>query len=144
MGRKRNIERARVNIHGVPPEHGTDGNDLRLIYWNTNVLMKLDKKDMIAETIIKEKIDILFVDETHLSFGTNEDLSCFVLNVYTKERDPNIKTSGGKLALICPNLNHIRWDPSLVLFPYLDNERMWILIHENPIFVDKYPHTFII
>ena len=55
---------------------------------------------MIAEVMINERIDVLFVDETRLTFGTNIDLSCFgPFTVYNKERDPGIKPGGG-LALI--------------------------------------------
>ena len=28
-------------------------------------------------------------------------------------------------------INHIRWEPVLVMFQYLDAEQSWILTHEN-------------
>ena len=35
------------------------------------------------------------------------------------------------MTIVTPGLNHSRWDPGLVMFPYLDAERAWILIHER-------------
>ena len=33
------------------------------------------------------------------------------------------------MTFVRPGLNHSRWDPGLVMFPYLDAERAWVLIH---------------
>ena len=35
------------------------------------------------------------------------------------------------MSIVRPGLNHSRWDPGLVMFPYLDAERAWFLIHEG-------------
>ena len=48
-----------------------------------------------------------------------------------KERLGTEKKGGGILTLIKPGLNHLRYEPLLPMYPYLDNEQEWILIHEN-------------
>ena len=37
------------------------------------------------------------------------------------------------MTIVTPGLNHSRWDPGLVMFPYLDAERAWILIHKGTV-----------
>ena len=66
---------------------------------------------MIVEVMEDNNIHVLSVSETHLRQGSNEDLAC-----------PR---------LIKPGLNHLRYEPLLPIHLYLDNEREWILIHEN-------------
>ena len=33
------------------------------------------------------------------------------------------------MTIIDPDINHSRWEPGLVMFPYLDAERSWVLVH---------------
>ena len=64
--------------------------------------------------------------------GHNEDMPCLDPHfVYAKERSIVEKKEGGKLMSVRNGVNHILWEPVLVMFPYLDAERSWILTHEN-------------
>ena len=58
------------------------------------------------------------------------DLSAFKhFTLYSKERAYGRIKGGGLMTFVRPGLNHSRWDPGLVMFPYLDAERAWVLIH---------------
>jgi len=35
------------------------------------------------------------------------------------------------MTIINPSINHSRWEPGLVMHPYLDAERSWVLVHEG-------------
>ena len=48
---------------------------LRVIHWNINGIARDDKIDHLAEVLQSENIDVCFLDETHLTLGSNEDLS---------------------------------------------------------------------
>jgi len=86
-------------------------NSINCEIWNCNGLIRDQKQDMIVEVMEDNNIHVLSVSETHLRQGSNEDLAC-----------PR---------LIKPGLNHLRYEPLLPIHLYLDNEREWILIHEN-------------
>ena len=87
---------------------------------------------MLVEVMEDNNIHVLSVSETHLRQGSNEDLACLdKLTWYSKERLGKEKKGGGILTIIKPGLNHSRYEPPLPMHPYLDNEREWILIHEN-------------
>ena len=100
--------------------------------WNCNGLIRDNKQDMIVEVMEDNNIHVLSVSETHLRQGSNDDLACLdKFTWYSKERLGKEKKGGGILTIIRPGLNHSRYEPPLPMHPYLDNEREWILIHEN-------------
>jgi len=87
---------------------------------------------MIVDVMSDYNLHVLAVIETHLRQGSNDDLSCLdKFTWYSKERLWNEKKGGGILTIVRPGLNHSRYEPPLPMYPYLDNEREWILIHEN-------------
>jgi hypothetical protein len=99
--------------------------------WNCNGLMRDAKPLQIAEVFNEYKIDIMCISETHLRVGANEDLSCLSNHtLYFKERERLAKKGGGLLTIVKRGVNHSRYSPPLPLFPYLDSESEWILIHE--------------
>ena len=101
-------------------------------YWNCNGLIRDNKQDMIVDVMSDYNLHVLAVIETHLRQGSNDDLSCLdKFTWYSKERLWNEKKGGGILTIVRPGLNHSRYEPPLPMYPYLDNEREWILIHEN-------------
>ena len=105
---------------------------LRVIHWNINGIARDDKIDHLAEVLQSENIDVCFLDETHLTLGSNEDLSSLdSFTLYSKERGLGSKKGGGKLIIVRPDLKHSPWEPGLVLHPYLNAERMWLLVYEN-------------
>ena len=81
---------------------------------------------MIVDVMINNNIHVLGVSETHLRQGSNDKFTW-----YSKERLGKEKKGGGILTIIKPGLNHSRYEPPLPMYSYLDNEREWILIHEN-------------
>ena len=86
----------------------------------------------VAEVIKEHNIDIMSISETHLRIGANEDLSALNNHsLYFKERGGFEKKGGGLLTIVRDGINHSRYSPPLPLFPYLDTEREWILIHEG-------------
>ena len=106
---------------------------IKLAYWNANGLQSnLEKKINILEAIEKEDLDIVFVSETHLRMGNQEDLSVFNgLNVITRERMQVDKGGGGLMAIVNPTLNFLEWEPQDQQFPEIAKEKLWILIHEG-------------
>ena len=79
-----------------------------------------------------ENIRISFLNETMLVHGTNDDLTCLSkFIVYSKERQFGSIKGGGLMTIINLDINHSRWEPRLVMFPYLDAERSWVLVHEG-------------
>ena len=101
-------------------------------YWNCNGLIRDNKQDMIVEVMDNHNLHVLGVSETHLRQGSNDDLTCLDrFTWYSKERLGKEKKGGGILTIVQPGLNHSRYEPPLPMYPYLDNEREWILIHEN-------------
>ena len=130
MGKSRSKRRAgRINV-----AQGTELEDLwlKVIHWNANGILRDTKIELLAEVLDTERIDLCFIDETLMQYGNNDDLSCLNnFTVYTNERSFGMKKGGGKMTIIRQDLNHTRWDPGLVMYPYLDAERSWILVHEN-------------
>ena len=56
------------------------------MYWNCNGVLSNGKLEQIADLINELQIDICLIDETHLVFGNNEDLSAFYPHwVYSNE-----------------------------------------------------------
>ena len=101
-------------------------------YWNCNGLIRDNKQDMIVDVMNDNNLHVLGVSETHLRQGSNDDLSCLdKFTWYSKERLGKEKKAGGILTIVQPGLNHSWYEPPLPMYPYLDNEREWILIHEN-------------
>ena len=101
------------------------------IFWNCNGIMRDDKPSLLANVFQQLDLDIMCIIETHMRQGSNEDLSPLSRHtVYHKERLGSAKNGGGLLTIVKPGLNHLRWEPPLPMFPYLDAEREWILIHE--------------
>ena len=134
MGRGRDKRRARRPRDPKRAVHATkdSGSPINLVHWNINGLLRDDNIEHLAEVLVSENIDICLLNETHLKYGYNDDLSAFnPFTVYSKERTFGSKKGGGIMTIVRPGLNHSRWDPGLVMFPYLDAERAWILIHEG-------------
>ena len=130
MGKARNKRRAGINLN--KPSQLEVNQCLRVVHWNANGIMQDTKIELLAEVMISEQIDLCFIDETLLQHGNNDNLSCLKnFTTYTKERSFGSKKGGGKMTIIRPDLNHTRWDPGLVMFPNLEAERSWILVHEN-------------
>ena len=76
--------------------------------------------------IIDLHVDVCLIDETHLILGNAGPQW-----VYSKARLILEKKGRGKLMIIRNGINHMVWKPGLVMHPYLNSERAWILIHEN-------------
>ena len=119
--------------HGqYQPKSVTLPTSISCAIWNCNGLIRDNKQDMIVDVMNDNNIHVLSVSETHLRQGSNDDLSCLdKFTWYSKERLGTEKKGGGILTIIKPGLNHSRYEPPLPMYPYLDNEREWILIHEN-------------
>lgn len=119
MGKQRNKKRA--GNKAKPPNNNDHW--LRVVHWNANGILRDTKLKLLAEVLVSEQIYICFIDETHLTHGSNDDLSCLKnFTVYSKERAFGSKRGGGKMTNLRSDLNHTRWDPELVMYPYLDAE----------------------
>ena len=82
--------------------------------------------------MINEDLDILFISETHLRAGNQEDLSMLTeYNMITMGRSYGEKGGGGMMAVTNPNLNYMIWESTDERCPELSKEKMWILIHEG-------------
>ena len=126
--RNRAVRRRKEKVKQNMSTNGT----LNIVYWNCNGIMQFDKLEQIANLINDLHVDICLIDETHLRLGNNEDLSMLDPHwVYSKDRSVLEKKGGGKLMIIRNGVNHMQWEPGLVLNPYLNAERAWILTHEN-------------
>ena len=105
---------------------------IKCAIWNCNGLTRDTKQDMIMEVMNDENLYVLCVSETHLRQGSNDDLSSLdKFTWYFKERLGKENKGGGILTILKPGLNHSHFELPLPMYPYLDNEREWILIHEN-------------
>ena len=105
---------------------------LNIVSWNCNGILRNDTPGLIAEVMIKHDIDVFLVSETHIRSGAVEDLSALdQFEMYPKSRGGVDKRGGGLLTLVKKGLNHMRHVPAAVMFQYLDNEREWLLLHEN-------------
>ena len=130
----RRVRRIRqLRQHNPVPQPLVGGGDyLNLVAWNCNGLLRSDKIDQVAEAFEKHKLDLIFLTETHIRAGAVEDLSSFRgCELYTKNRSGYEKRGGGQLILVRSSINHMRHVPGLVMFPYLDAERDWVLVHEG-------------
>ena len=132
MGRANRLRRAQLHKLEVKKRQIRQGaGSLSCVMWNCNGLMRDGKPLQIAEVFKEYKIDIMCISETHLRVGANEDLSCLSNHtLYFKEREGLSKKGGGLMTVVKRGVNHSRYSPPVPLFPYLDSEREWILIHE--------------
>ena len=123
MGRPSKGRRAKGRECGRQlPRSVTMRDSINCAIWNCNGLIRDNKQDMIVDVMNDNNIHELGVSETHLRQGSNDDLSCpDKFTWYSKERLGKEKKG----------LNHSRYEPPLPMYPYLDNEREWKLIHEN-------------
>jgi len=72
------------------------------------------KQQQIKDAMEEERIDIMFVDETHFRQGANNDLSVFKPQYY-KEQGFGEKNGGGKMILVSNRINHMPWVPDKML-----------------------------
>ena len=87
---------------------------LRICYWNCNGVASLCKQQEIADAMEGGQIDLLFVDETHLKRGSNEDMTLIdPWNPIYLERGMGLKKGGGKLVLRSERLNCLVWNPEV-------------------------------
>ena len=112
--------------------NGTPDQRIKVAYWNANGISNIDKKTTIIEGLEETNLDILYISETHLRAGNQEDLSMFKdFNVFSLEREYGAKGGGGMMAIINPRLNHMIWESNDDRFPEVSKEKLWILIHEG-------------
>ena len=105
---------------------------LNIVSWNCNGILRNDGPVQISEVMVKHDIDVFLLSKTHIRSGAVEDLSALEqFEMYHKVRGGVDKRGGGLLTLVKRGLNHMRHVPSTIMFPYLDNEREWMLLHEN-------------
>ena len=81
------------------------GTRVRMAYWNANgIANNPGKKQRIVEAMEEEQLDLVFISETHLRVGNQDDLSMFRgYQITTRERNQEDK-GGGLLAVVNPNL----------------------------------------
>ena len=84
-------------------------------YWNCNGLIRDNKQDMIVDVMYNNNLHVLMSRQVHM-----------VLQGEAWERKER-----WRVTIVQPGLNHSRYEPPLPMYPYLDTEREWILIHEN-------------
>ena len=129
--RNRRTRRNR-QFNPMPQPLGGGGDFLNLVAWNCNGLQHSDKIDQVADTFEKHKLDLVFLTETHIRAGAVEDLSSFRgCELYAKNRLGHEKRGRGQLILERSSIDHMWHVPGLVMFPYLDAERDWVLVHEG-------------
>ncbi|XP_023345051.1 uncharacterized protein LOC111714221 [Eurytemora carolleeae] len=105
---------------------------IRICYWNCNGVASLCKQQEIADAMEGGQIDLLFVDETHLKRGSNEDMTLIdPWNPIYLERGMGLKKGGGKLVLRSERLNCLVWNPEVEGSEWISSERVWILVHNN-------------
>ena len=136
MGKNKTRSRAKAKKFwkkvNVTQSSMQNSNPFKGIFWNCNGIMRDDNPSLLANVFQQLELDIMCIVETHMRQGSNEDLSPLNRHtVYHKERLGTAKKGGGLITIVKPGLNHLRWEPPLPMFPYLDAERDWILIHEN-------------
>ena len=129
--RNRRIRRNR-QLNPVPQPLVGGGDFLNLVAWNCNGLLRSDKIDQVADAFEKHKLDLVFQTETHIRAGAVEDLSSFRrCELYAKNQLGHEKRGGGHSILVLSSINHMWHVPGLVMFPYLDAESDWVLVHEG-------------
>ena len=97
MGRGRDKRRARRPRDPNRAVHATQdsGSPINLVHWNINGLLRDDNIEHLAEVLVSENIDICLLNETHLKYGYNDDLSALTpFTVYSKERTFGSKKGG--------------------------------------------------
>ena len=129
---KRDGSRAKSHRISCRGQLGVMHTELRVGYWNCNGINDESKQQDIVEAMEKGHLYIMFVDETHLKRGGNEDMSAFnPWNPMFIERGFGLKKGGGKLVLTSKRLKWTPWDPSQWANEWIGSERIWILIHNN-------------
>ena len=132
MGKTRNRTKAKsqrlsVSATSMVPQQ----TPLKICYWNCNGIMSHCKLQEIDDIMESEQLDVLFIDETHLKKGTNEDLS--LLNKSTPtylEREFGMK-NGGIMVLKSPTLKYLERNSMVQDKEWVSSERIWILVHQN-------------
>ena len=111
---KTNGARAKAHRLGLAAAKAVMSTPLRICYWNCNGIASLCKQQEIADAMERERLDLLFVDETHLKRGSNEDMSLIdPWNPIYLERGMGLKKGGGKLVLRSERLNCLIWNPEV-------------------------------
>ncbi|XP_023340430.1 uncharacterized protein LOC111710556 [Eurytemora carolleeae] len=132
MGKGRNRRKAKKPRQKKLFAGANKEEKLKLVHWNINGILRDSKLEHLVEILNEESIGICFLNETLLVHGTNDDLSSLdSFIVYSKERPFGSKMGGGLMTIINPSINHSRWEPGLVMHPYLDAEWSWLLVHEG-------------
>ena len=132
MGKGRNRRKAKKPRQNKLFAGANKEEKLKLVHWNINGILRDSKLEHLVEILNEENIGLCFLNETLLVHGTNDDLSSLdSFIVYSKERPFGSKMGGGLMTIINPSINHSRWEPGLVMHPYLDAERSWLLVHEG-------------
>ena len=130
MGRRGN--RARARDHRLSVNAAYKAGVLKCAYWNARGLKSKAKLEELVGTMNDQKINIMFVDETHHKLGENVDLSALRgYTVHSAERSADSKQGGGKLVVIDRSVFHVRWEPSLQDNAWVNQERMWILVYNG-------------
>ena len=110
MGKTRNRTKAKSHRLGVSATSMVpQQTPLKICYWNCNGIMSHCKLQEIDDIMESEQLDVLFIDETHLKKGMNEDLS--LLNKSTPtylEREFGMKNGGGGNGLKIPHVKILR------------------------------------
>ena len=99
MGKGRNRWQAKRprNPNRVERVVPTSGKCIKVVHWNINGLLRDDNRELLAEVLESEQVDICVFNETHLKHGSNDDLSAFKhFTIYSKERAYGNKKWGGE------------------------------------------------
>ena len=133
MGKARNRDRARSLRSRTSTNNITvQQTPLKICYWNCNGITNHCKLQEINDIMESEQLDVLFIDETHLKKGTNEDMT--LLDKWTPtylERDFGLKNGGGKIVLKSPKLKYLEWNPIVKDKEWVSSERTWIFVYKN-------------
>jgi len=110
---KRDGSRAKSHRISCRGQLGGVHTELRVGYWNCNGIKDESKQQDIVDAMEKGHLNVMFVDETHLKRGGNEDMSAFrTRNPMFIERGFGLKKGGGKLVLTSKRLKWAPWDSS--------------------------------
>ena len=105
---------------------------LKIGYWNANGLTGGEKKESIADMMVKQEIDVMCISETHLRSGNHEDLTALgEFKMVVRERGYGDKNGGGLMVLIRRGVTHLVWEPPDEQFPEVNKEKSWILLQEG-------------
>ena len=130
---KRSGERAKAHrLKSAVAKTACTGLPLKICYWNCNGIASQCKKQELVDAMDQEQFDLLFVDETHLKLGSNEDMSILApWNPLYVERGMGLKKGGGKLVLRSNRVNCLQWSPEMDGNSWVNSERIWMLVHNN-------------